>query len=635
MFVLAPRSVGPCFVTTVLCFHPVYLSVLLRDVSVVVVCAVCPDSELARHLVPLSPIKRTVFPAASSTTHADEVRSRASSQSEAETETKEERGFTSGADSDGGSAASTARTHEDFVESAASTSASESSQPPGGIARHVAGTGGIATTGTTATAPSTASTAAATPSAVGAGEATATPAQPTVVVSPGKTSSDAAGQSTPAVVPSLAIPGANPPTSPPTAGTAGPSSTTSAGAVTKVPSSASMSSASSVTATPADSPPSSSGMTLPLPLAVSTSMGLTINTSTPTTATSMSHKSLDASSDAASDSESTGTPSESLFQHNPTVSGFPPSHPFRGAMWKAASRRALMKRQSIANAWSSVLSAAALHGNANGIGTGVLSLLSPIPGSPAEAAAGGTPRSARLLGDANDEAGDLPLRDLVSGPRFRVDVPPMSHPVWLQLQWERCGVSLCHGSLVCRVGWQYWKTPRALVCVFGGAAGLHDLLVPNLRSLVKKGAVGAACRLGMCSTRKTSVVTALVAVLVFLCLGYSSPCLLPLLFFFLCTVSSNWVSDHTEVNVVLLVVYRLVTATPGGMILDGGTESGVMAMVGSALRFTPPKTVRIVGVCPKELLALPNAPPTPESTPLEPHHSSFMLVPSREVRFRA
>ena len=42
-------------------------------------------------------------------------------------------------------------------------------------------------------------------------------------------------------------------------------------------------------------------------------------------------------------------------------------------------------------------------------------------------------------------------------------------------------------------GWllQYWRTPRVLICVFGGAAGLHDLLVPNLRQLVKKGAVGA------------------------------------------------------------------------------------------------------------------------------------------------
>ncbi len=57
-------------------------------------------------------------------------------------------------------------------------------------------------------------------------------------------------------------------------------------------------------------------------------------------------------------------------------------------------------------------------------------------------------------------------------------------------------VCMCMYACVCMDVVQYWAEPRALVCVFGGAAGLHDLLVPNLRSLVKKGAVGAACRLG-------------------------------------------------------------------------------------------------------------------------------------------
>ncbi len=53
-------------------------------------------------------------------------------------------------------------------------------------------------------------------------------------------------------------------------------------------------------------------------------------------------------------------------------------------------------------------------------------------------------------------------------------------------------------ATVCVCWSQYWHSPKALICVFGGAAGLHDLLVPNLRSLIKKGAVGAACRLGAC-----------------------------------------------------------------------------------------------------------------------------------------
>ena len=78
---------------------------------------------------------------------------------------------------------------------------------------------------------------------------------------------------------------------------------------------------------------------------------------------------------------------------------------------------------------------------------------------------------------------------------------------WLDCSCGCCGcvifVSLTLLVVVCVFrgdGWllQYWRTPRVLICVFGGAAGLHDLLVPNLRQLVKKGAVGAACRLGAC-----------------------------------------------------------------------------------------------------------------------------------------
>jgi SLOG in TRPM, prokaryote len=70
----------------------------------------------------------------------------------------------------------------------------------------------------------------------------------------------------------------------------------------------------------------------------------------------------------------------------------------------------------------------------------------------------------------------------------------------------------------------------------------------------------------------------------------------------------------------------------GGMVLDGGTASGVMAMVGAALRFTPPKTVRVVGVVPAALVSTPDQdPPPPDSTPLESHHSNFMMVPSKEV----
>jgi hypothetical protein len=77
---------------------------------------------------------------------------------------------------------------------------------------------------------------------------------------------------------------------------------------------------------------------------------------------------------------------------------------------------------------------------------------------------------------------------------------------------------------------------------------------------------------------------------------------------------------------------RWCGACTGGMILDGGTESGVMAMVGAAIQYAPEKTVRVLGVCPKGLAGIPDHPwPSPDCTPLEPNHASFMLVPSKEV----
>lgn len=49
---------------------------------------------------------------------------------------------------------------------------------------------------------------------------------------------------------------------------------------------------------------------------------------------------------------------------------------------------------------------------------------------------------------------------------------------------------------VARARSRYFCRPRALFCVFGGASGLHDLLVPGLRSLIKKGVVTTAVMMG-------------------------------------------------------------------------------------------------------------------------------------------
>ena len=68
--------------------------------------------------------------------------------------------------------------------------------------------------------------------------------------------------------------------------------------------------------------------------------------------------------------------------------------------------------------------------------------------------------------------------------------------------------------------------------MFGGASGLHDLLVPNLRRLISMGVVNAA-------------------------LG------------------------------------------TGGMVLDGGTQAGVMDMIGSAVKSARVNCMRIVGCSPE------------------------------------
>jgi hypothetical protein len=70
----------------------------------------------------------------------------------------------------------------------------------------------------------------------------------------------------------------------------------------------------------------------------------------------------------------------------------------------------------------------------------------------------------------------------------------------------------------------------------------------------------------------------------------------------------------------------------GALIVDGGTESGVMAMMGQGVadrgRQTP-----LVGVAPAGLVAYPDEAgkaPAQEGTPLEPNHSHFVLVESNQ-----
>ena len=70
----------------------------------------------------------------------------------------------------------------------------------------------------------------------------------------------------------------------------------------------------------------------------------------------------------------------------------------------------------------------------------------------------------------------------------------------------------------------------------------------------------------------------------------------------------------------------------GALIIDGGTQSGVMAMIGEAVA-TCPGTCQLLGIAPEGKIAHPELSDTSavsDGTPLEPNHSHFVLVESNE-----
>jgi hypothetical protein len=75
-----------------------------------------------------------------------------------------------------------------------------------------------------------------------------------------------------------------------------------------------------------------------------------------------------------------------------------------------------------------------------------------------------------------------------------------------------------------------------------------------------------------------------------------------------------------------------VAAELGALIIDGGTQSGVMAIMGEAVAERP-GTCQLLGIAPKGKIADPEivgASAVSDGAPLEPHHSHFVLVESAE-----
>ena len=75
-----------------------------------------------------------------------------------------------------------------------------------------------------------------------------------------------------------------------------------------------------------------------------------------------------------------------------------------------------------------------------------------------------------------------------------------------------------------------------------------------------------------------------------------------------------------------------VAAELGALIIDGGTQSGVMAIMGEAVA-QHPATCQLLGIAPKGKITHPEiarASAVSDGAPLEPHHSHFVLVESAE-----
>lgn len=73
-----------------------------------------------------------------------------------------------------------------------------------------------------------------------------------------------------------------------------------------------------------------------------------------------------------------------------------------------------------------------------------------------------------------------------------------------------------------------------------------------------------------------------------------------------------------------------IANTAGFVVVDGGTDAGVMRLMGQA-RAETGGTFPLIGVVVKAKVRLPNAPAADEdAADLEPHHTHFLLVPGKE-----
>lgn len=88
-------------------------------------------------------------------------------------------------------------------------------------------------------------------------------------------------------------------------------------------------------------------------------------------------------------------------------------------------------------------------------------------------------------------------------------------------------------------------------------------------------------------------------------------------------------ADLMRLRAVFVKVLAPLAEKLGAIVADGGTDAGVMQMMGQA-RAQTAATFPLIGVAPIGKVALPNQVPSSETTALEPHHTHFVLVPGSD-----
>ncbi|MCJ8283655.1 MAG: hypothetical protein MJK14_28710 [Rivularia sp. ALOHA_DT_140] len=88
-------------------------------------------------------------------------------------------------------------------------------------------------------------------------------------------------------------------------------------------------------------------------------------------------------------------------------------------------------------------------------------------------------------------------------------------------------------------------------------------------------------------------------------------------------------SDLNRLRLLFIKVLAPLAEELGLSVVDGGTDAGVMQMIGQA-RGEIGATFPLIGVTPVGKIALPNQNPPEDVTPLEPNHTHFVLIPGSE-----